>query len=630
MASGRSVNAFTTAFLQGFSVVDNAVQARNRNQLLEQRLEEEREQRAFQNERLRTLDAERAADRLEAQTEREYQREQRRRGAEATALMSDPNVDPALLEDYRDIPQVAAFFRDRGLQEDAAYVFGNQAPAPGAPGTGQPGSQAPGIQGQALEAAELPPGPGGPEPVPVISAHELNRMGDVDPQAALEYRQRLEAQGDDSNQPGFFTRVVDNLFNGPTAEAPHERKERLEREERIRNAEETITDQWATFYDMNNAAGDEMRNIQPQLLVDMYFDDRNSIDPEVRENVDRRMGQHVQHSINLHTAIIANSDPNSEEAARARVNLSKAYGVANAIGHDYQPLRMNGVDGRGLPNNNNNPQLTDAVIMGGINAPGFPYPNNPNQTRSDMTMVQRGTGAARISDRFAQASWRLLKGGIITNEQYSSLMRTGRLPASQPELVHHNPKEDLLAVYPNGQVQIVIPARDPDASRADWLRNTIGEDGLSQMNRWASALDDEFDDARGTRMMMSFSAALAQNEGKARARGYDYSNFNDITQLWQRFQQIAVFRDAYNQEWAYNGNWNPDFTEDFTSLGDALFDPRVDTAVGSGEFENPEGDGSVVMTPLRNYTQQDIQAVIQSGRARTPEEAAQVLQSLGL
>lgn len=620
-ASYRSANAFTQAFLSGFNTVRGFSEDRDRKKMLEQRLAEERAERAHQRKRQDQLDAERAEDRAFAATERDYQVEQRRRAREATALLSDPNVSNDALMPYRDIPEVAAFMtartKDQELQADAGYIFGQDHSAtfgPGAGGTQPQGNQ---MQGAVVEAAQLPGAPG--ERVPVVSAHELNRMADQDPQAAQQYRNQMRQQ---QEQTGEGMTIMESIM-----EPPHERKERLERRRRIEAETATVNDQWTQFYDVNDEAGDELRRVDSNVLVDMYYEDRNTLDPKLQANVDKRMHQHVAKSIDQYTTILRNADPASPEANSARMELSKAYGVASAIGHSYQPLRLNGVDGRGLPNNNANQALTDSVIANSVQQPGMPYPDNPNTTRADLTIVERGAKGKRIPERFAQASWRLLKGGIINQTQYESLMRTGRLPGAAPTIKDHDPKKDLIAQYPDGSIKVVIPARNPDEDGVDYLRNTIGDDALSQLNKIASALDDESDSARGTRALASFAAVLAANENKARARGYDFSNVNDMMSLYQRYIDIGYFRDAYNDEWRYNGDWNPDFSQDFGTIGDALFAEGVDTATRSGEFEAVNERGGV--TPLKSYNPAYIQALIAQGLAQTPEEAAALLAERG-
>ena len=188
MPSNRSINAFTQAFTNGFNTVDSAFSRRRKEKLLEEELAATRKQREFNNKRLMQMDADRAEDRKIAASERDYQTNLRQRMTEATALMSDPNVADELLHPYRDIPQVAAFMaarqKDAELQEDAAYVFGNQGGAdPAAQATQQ---QSAGLQGGVIQAAQLPGSVD--ERVPVVSQHELNRMADEDPAAAQAYR----------------------------------------------------------------------------------------------------------------------------------------------------------------------------------------------------------------------------------------------------------------------------------------------------------------------------------------------------------------------------------------------------------------------------------------------------------
>ena len=108
-------SAFLSNFQQAFSFIDDIKSRERREVSLQERLAEDRAERAFQRKRQGQFDIEREEDRAFAATERDYLIEERRqaktreiRQREGTALIADPNTSIAQLEEYADFANVAA------------------------------------------------------------------------------------------------------------------------------------------------------------------------------------------------------------------------------------------------------------------------------------------------------------------------------------------------------------------------------------------------------------------------------------------------------------------------------------------------------------------------------------------
>jgi hypothetical protein len=247
---------------------------------------------------------------------------------------------------------------------------------------------------------------------------------------------------------------------------------------------------------------------------------------------------------------------------------------------------MAGVDSRGLPKNNE--ALVNSTIAQAASGTGLSLPANPNTTRADMTVLQRGQKGARVSDRYQQALYRALQSGMIDLSMYEQGLRTGapigQLYAAKgitQETVDIDPEKDLYVqtTNPDGSISLTlaVPARKLKSADdlANSARNTIGEGGLRYAENYVKIFNTDDDPNRGKRVLQSFIETIAANESKARTGGYDLSNVNDVALLLQRYGDITQFKDAYNQEFFVNWNFSPDFTQDYGSIADVMFDPNA-------------------------------------------------------
>lgn len=636
MATGRERLAFSSAFLQAFNAVDDAVSRRQRNEMLEKRLDAENKDREAQRKRVSQLDKERAEDRAIAKLDRDDRLRHTERAREANALLADPEVSDELLAPYSDIPEVSNFMaaraEDANLQA-ASRTFHDEINANAQPGVapGQQATQQPGNQftENVVGAAELP-GPSG-QPVPIVSEAEINRIADEEGvEAAIPFRDARAqemAKKEASLAAGPTGTHSAQSFRGGVSAPSLPDKEAIA----AKQARTDTVGQWQSFVNVNDPTGEPLRQLDSNILTAKYFDDRSNVSTELSpdevKRLDKRMAPHVAKTVETQTRILAASDPSTPEARNARRKLGEAYGVQQEIFGTYQPLAVAGVDARGLTTNGTNEALTNSAIEQGKAAPGAPYPDNPNRTRADMTMVQRGT-KGRVSEKLAQSAWRLMKGGLINNTEYDHVMRTGRMPTAAPVIKDHDPKKDLIAVHQNGSVSIVMSARDPDAA-IDAARNTWSDDALKQLNSQASALDDESDDARGTRTLSSFLAATSGYENLLRSKGYDLGNVNDAMILYQRFIDTAVLKDAYDSEWRMNGWFTPDFNTEYGTIWEAMFDKDLDK-LDKSDLEVPGttsfgfGGEQPGLVPLKPRNPAEIQAVMQATGA-TAEEAEELI-----
>lgn len=556
----NTANRFTNSFMEGFSFIDSINQRNLAQDKLDKRLEAENADRAFRRGRLEDADAIAAEDRA-------TRLDDRARARKAQALLADPNTSNEELQAFADIPAVAnrineniTFDQDRA---DSELIVGQNAQQ-GVPSVTQP--QGNGGLSDQVTAAQLPPdefaAPGGQE---TATARDLNDIADVDPQEAMRIR---DAQTDSDPR---------GLFN---TEVPAFRKERLEKERANATKKGQINADWQLFLDIENTSGDALRNTPPGTLTAKWFDDRSNItDPDVRNRIDTRMRPVIAETIAVQQeAFTAATTP--QEIRNSSRKLSEAYGLANEIKLSYSPLAVAGVDARGYPVGTTNQQLADGVEESVRGGPGTQLPPNPDTSRADVRMINRGTSGKRVNERLAVAAFRQYKNGRINWVQYKSILDTGHLPVAGPVIEQTNPAFDTWATFPavNGAPArrvLIQPGRDIKNDNRSG-RNTLDDDALTHLKSISSAYNTTDDPVRGTRLINTFMGVLSANEQKATTAGYDLSNILDVQALFQRFNEIYVVRDAYDDEWSHNGNAFPDFTKDFGTIDEALFNRNLD------------------------------------------------------
>ena len=422
--------------MRGFSFVDDI----NRSKRNEARLEDELQRQRTRQDQQDKIAAE---ERQFTLSERDRAVNQRERLGEASRLMADPNVDPALLEEYADIPEVSAAIRGEISAEQARNdmvralrgedISGGQLAAQ-PPSNPAPGAQPPGGLATQVQAA-VPPSN---QPTPYHTQEDLNQLSLADPAAATAIRDEQNAKREQERARQEAAQVNDPLgfttgITRPQAKLEPTEFEKAEKQ-RAKNRGQA-TSQWGAYGDINNPNGDALRNASPTQQVGIYWQERGGIDPVEQQAADKRIMPAVQETITSQREILTNPelDPNGLEARNARRKMSQAMGLAKEISGSFRPLEDAGVDKRGLPINGSNPQLTNAAIESIKSAPVSSVPNPTQQQRVDVTMINRGT-KGRVSERFAQGAARLWQDGRIDSTQLESLIKTGRMPQGTPDI----------------------------------------------------------------------------------------------------------------------------------------------------------------------------------------------------
>jgi len=564
MANSRGVASFTNSFIQGFSFVDQ-INARKRQDVrLEERLAEEREFRNFQRGRLEQSDIEHGEDRAEDKLTREEDRALKQRTRQARLIFSK-GVDATdeELAEFADIDFIAEMrnqrARDRQTQTDFELIHGDvfSGPGEGADPIVNPDP-----------AAQVPVAePAGPTLDPLQAPVEEPEGIE---QKAARIRQLHGGGGAGTLPNAGAAGFPEDLVGKTPREIENERRE-FERG--------SVNAQWETFSDPNNQSGNALRELNPNILVAKYFDDRGNLDTKTRNAADKAMREPLNATIAAQTIIHTDAPPGSREQRNAQRKLSEAYSLGNEIGFSFSPSDAAGVDDRGMPVGGNE-VLSQSVFEQAQAGPGSPLPASPSSQRADATLINRPVRGKRISKRKLDAAYRQWKGGHIDTAQYAFYRNQGRLPTppgEKPEITKLGPKDSLYATWiPTdggpAKSQLLVPAREGGIDS----RNPVEGDALKHLTEIAKALNTTDDPSRGFRIQTEFLGILGENEQKAILAGYDYSNLTDVALLWQRFVNLGVVRDAVNDEWRFMGSITATFHSKYGSLADALFNRSLD------------------------------------------------------
>ena len=623
MPSGRSVNAFTNSFMQGFSFVDQIRRNKKADQRLDARLREEKQDRILQRKRLALSD--RRNDTLfdQSQADRSDRLADQTLADEGDAfIQQNPTATPAQLARFGNNSPLVNEHLARLSQEgrDATKDAQRRSDFELIHGRGfqeqiDPLTQD-GATPQQGAAAQTQAGPIGFEegfrsPPDEFATRrrqtndELNLLSFRDPEQAIRIRDEQRTEDEqkraiqaDANEArrGIFSK---DPSHGPT-DASKKDEKRLSQRSLIQN-------EWRAINDINDPAGDVMRAIPASQLTEKYWNDRSNLDTVDRNNADARMRPYITTTIEEQLQIQMTAEPGSQEHRAATRKIKRAYGLAMDIGGEFSAITRAGVE-KGLPLNRN-AELTENVLEASHEGPGTPLPRNPDQKRIDNTLVNRPNKGRRLSKAKADASYRLWKDGDISTESYTSILNTGDLPSGITTSVEQrDPEKDTVLVFKDAKGNFLSEIiTTPGRHNGTDIRNTLKGDALAWVLTNASNYNIPDYPTRGTDLANGFADVLNQNEAQARVRGYAYDNVTDIAALWKRYTNTYFLRDAYNAEWRYDGEWDPEFSQNIGTLAEALFSDKVDAAFASGEFEDARGGNFADATPLKDFGLTDAQ-----------------------
>jgi len=563
-------------FMQGYSFIDN-IQSRKRNeQRLEERLEQDRLEREYQRGRERTRDAQVLQDRgisaeIRAENQRRYDaedlvREQERnrvatlreRTGKANEIIAEVhanNADPRMLDEYDDLDVVKEYKMARFTQEQKrADIQGYL--------ENYEGEEPPAEEGlsQQFEADPLPEARLEQEPFPIeeqgpaLTPDELNKLADEDPAGAMALRDKQLAAANDPRTPAEKSRELNDKT-----------KSWYDRNELLRAKRDDLNNTWAAAFDINDPSGEPMRRLAPEQQVGAYYDARADLDPELQARGDKRMAPHVRRTIQSQTEIFAKTQPGTTEHRNAKRRLTEGYTLANAMSIEYSPVRLAGVDDRGLPPNNE--VLVDSVIDQARQGPVGATGREPNAVRADITMMNRPNKGKRLSQRKADGAYRLMMDQTISFADFEYYMRNnGQHRPFVGKISPRNPRMDYYQENQDGSQTLIQAARDPDKDSQDG-RNKLTAEGRRQVERNFSVLNtDEYPD-RGLHTENSFYRMLAHTEQRAINAGYDYGNPLDMASLSKRFLDFNVIIPAYNSEVRTDDEWFPSFSNNYNASG---------------------------------------------------------------
>lgn len=596
-----SANAFTQNFMQGFGFIDQINANKRAEGRLADRLAQEREERGFQRARVEEADEQVRTDRRIAEETRQKGLTREQRGREANAIMAaGPRADLDRLQAYADLPEVANFLStqatkaDRQAKLEALVGFDQLQQGAGVVDPAQAAPEAEAGLTAGVQAIE-PPAEQFPavEAAPSLSARELNQLADTDPAAAVAIRDEQAAA---PGPPRIQTGIRASQEAGPRGKA-------LTEEVARQSAIDTVNNQWRSYADITDEGGDALRAQPAPLTVANYFDDRATLDADVRRDADVRMAPVVTENIGIMSKALAEAEPGSPEFRNTSRKLGESMGLKQQMAAQYSPTQNAGVNRGGVPVGNAPPALIDNIVDQAEKGLTPATPTNTDKQRVNHTILNRGVKGKRISEIQAAAAYQLYADGQLSLTGYRQYMETGQLPRIALELKSFSPKDDIWAIRADGTGFIVRQGKDTSKPAS----NIIGTGPLAHLNKFAKAYDSDRENTAGTDAVNGFLSSMAQNKN-AFAHLDLQNDAATVQQLFQRHMELNVIKGQLNSEWRFDGDWFPDFTDRYGSFADALLGKgkfNIDVDFTRRGLEEIDADIEA-LTPAPAGTRQDV------------------------
>ena len=461
-----------------------------------------------------------------------------------------------------------------------------------------------------------------------VTQDQLNagvQNGEISEEEAVAIR-------NEQKQGGFLSRVADTLVTelfDAEAGAPSERLKAADQARLEEQDIDTTNDIAKSFVDMNDEGGDAYRNWSPAMATDWYSRNRNTIDEDTRIKMDTMMQDRITKTLDNSRTIMDSAEIGSAEWRAAERNAGKALGLSQEMELSRDPAAIAGVQGN-LPRSNS--QLMTSTIDAAAAGHPLPVPQDPNTTRANVTIAERGAPGKNLTPAYRNAAYGLLRARMIDMDIYTSMMRTGA-PLGQimaargikTKFTQTDPSRDTWMEYTdaNGNVQrqLVIPARKvPSASDMEkQYRNTFAGPALNHLGGLAKIYNTKDDPQRGERLISAFMADMTANEQMARSSGYDFGNINDVNILFQRWNDFHVLARSYDREMTGFFGTGPTFSQRYGSIDSRIFDRNFDNQmreVIEEEGLETEGGNPVRLTPLKSISAEEVQFI----RSQFPTE----------
>ncbi len=362
--------------------------------------------------------------------------------------------------------------------------------------------------------------------------------------------------------------------------------------ERARGQAKQINTDWENYVDVREDS--PLRDLPSSVITGKYYQDYSNLSEENRQATIPQVAPHVRQTINENAAVVFNPevDQNSREYRNAKRKYRQATGLAEEMGIDYKPAQRANIRDEGLPQGND--QLAADYRAQVDNQPRMSAPMPQHQRRALETAHTRMQ--ANPARRATPAQLNRIAQGVAygyyspAQAQYMA-SHGGQLPPASPEYIKLGKDQSLYAATPGGAISLIRGPAD-DAGN----RNVVDDDTYGQLGDYFSAYNTDDAPERGNEIRGGFLAFLNRTADAATAAGYDLSNRLDVASLAERYAQVAVFSEQFNNEWYEGGDWFPEFKDHFGSLEEAVYGSKVDAFIRKkdkeffNEFDDVEMD----------------------------------------
>lgn len=579
-------DAFLQSFLGSFSAVDAAGSRRRQERKLDQRLADEKEFREFRQGIIQS-----GEDRSQATFEENQRLSEVERRGRSLALRED-STDEELLEVAQAGSASAAEELNRrrvigrgaaalGLaadqsiiqtgqdikqaQADADAITESQGPRSLSGGVQAP--QIPGdenatrtIPGTELEALRGNAGQGGSAGVQVPAG--IQTQAELGAIANLKEAEKIrDAQtatlSDPAIRPAGTSSEEGRTF-GETAA--------------INNAR--INEEWNSFSDINDSAGEQQRDLPPSQLTAKYFQDYNNLSRETKNKTAPQMSPVVAQTMRDQRELI--DAPDADPASREVRNASRKYGEALALSGqmitDYRPAELAGVRATGIPAGN--VELAEEFGVHVLNAPRSQAPLSTTQLRQIQTQQERlaANPAKKVTPSQLQKIYMGVQAQIYTPKTAIWMAsHGGQLPPTVPTTLKLKDDESLYSVNPNNGAFSLIRGSIDAANN-----NELGDDANAILDKYFTSFNTEDSPGRGQETKGAYVSFLSRTQDLAAANGFDLNDRLDVQALATRWAQVSIFAEQFSNQYWEDGDWDPVFEEHFGSIEEAVYGTEID------------------------------------------------------
>lgn len=298
---------------------------------------------------------------------------------------------------------------------------------------------------------------------------------------------------------------------------------------------------------------------QPTAWIERYRRDRNSLEPNQRALVDRRVHEIALQSlanIREQSAQIPQGadglpDFSSPAAQAVKKGIEQNIAVLSQAEAGFSAADAAGIRGGFMPTGNR--QLTERVTAAWQEQPTPAKPATETEERlfrTDMNRLAAADGARKISSATVNRLGKAVARGWVEYKDAESILLTGRVSQSAMQFNTASPTND---VYINGR----LVRRGFDAAAAQKAADEMQEDQLKLIQQQFALLYPDDPEEQGRRMGQFMTQQYQQRDAIRERHGFDplAASPQQTAAMINAFAATDKADNAWDQSWLGVRRW---------------------------------------------------------------------------